>query len=71
METLHTDDGRECISIKLCLFCKKREIVIKYTAPYMQKENWLVKQRWKTIIIMKDMILINSGLSNNFKAKAI
>lgn len=37
----------------------------------MHKENRLAKQGWKTIMTIKDLILINSGLSNRFWAEVI
>ena len=46
------------------MFCEKRDILIKYAAPYMHKENGLVKQKWCTIIIIKDSMLISSKLSH-------
>ena len=41
--TLRADGEGEFISIKLCLFCEKRGIVIKYAAPYMHEENGLAE----------------------------
>lgn len=32
----------------------------------MYKENGLAKRRWKTIVIMKDTMYINSSLLNDF-----
>lgn len=68
---LRADGGREFISIKLRLFCKKQGLVIKYAALYMHKKNGLVKQGWKTIMTIKDLMLIDSGLLNNFWAEAM
>lgn len=44
MKALRADGGREFISTKLQLFYEKREIIIKYTAPYVHKENGLAEQ---------------------------
>lgn len=38
---------------------------------YIYIKNSLAKQRWHILIIMKDLILINSRLLNNFWAKVI
>lgn len=37
----------------------------------MHKENRLAKQDWKIIMIIKDLMLINSGLFNRFWAEII
>lgn len=66
MKVLQVDGSGEFISTKLRLFYEKRGIVIKYTAPYIHKENKLVEQRWRTIVTIKDLILINSGFLNSF-----
>lgn len=71
MKTLYTNGGIEFISIRFCNFCKKWGIIIKYTALYMYKENKLAKRGWKTIVAIKDTMLINNGFSNNFWAKVI
>ena len=71
MKTLRADSGGEFISIKLWQFCKKRGIAIKYAAPYVHKENNIAKRGWRTIVTMKDSLLIDSGLPNYFWAKAM
>ena len=71
LETMRADDGGEFISTKLHLFCEKQGIAIKYVAPYMHKENGLAKRGWRTIVTIKDSMLIDSGLSNNFWAEAM
>lgn len=37
----------------------------------MHKENGLAKQGWRIIVIMKDSILIDNGLSNRFWAETM
>ncbi len=71
MKLLRADGGGEFISKKLRSICKKRSIVIRYAAPYVHKENRLAERGWRTIVIMKDSMLIDSGLSNDFWAEAI
>lgn len=71
MKVLRTDDRGEFIFNKLQMFCEKKGILIKYTAPYIHKENRLTKQGYCTLVTMKDLILIDSGLPNGFWAKAI
>lgn len=71
MKMLQTDSGGEFVSNKLQFFLKKRGITIRYMALYIHEENRYIKQGWRTIIIMKDSILINSDLLNNFWAEAI
>lgn len=71
MKVLRADGGGEFISIKLRMFCEKKGIAIKYTAPYVHKENGLAEQGWRTLVTMKDSLLIDSGLPNNFWAKAM
>ena len=68
---LRADSRGEFISTKLRLFYEKRGIAIKYAAAYMHKENGLAGQGWKTIVTMKDLMLIDSSLPNNFWAEAI
>lgn len=71
MKALRADGGREFISIKLQSFCETRGIAIKYAAPYIHKENGLAERGWRTIVTMKDSMLIDSGLPNDFWAEAI
>lgn len=37
----------------------------------MHEENGLAEQEWRTMVIVKDLILIDSSLPNNFWAEAI
>ena len=45
--------------------------MIKYAASYMHEENGLVKRGWRTIVIIKDIILFDSWLCNDFWAETI
>ena len=71
MKMLRADGGGEFISTKLRLFCEKRGIGIKYAAPYVHEENGLAERGWRTIVTMKDSMLIDSGLPNGFWAEAM
>lgn len=71
MKILRADGGGEFISVKLRLFCRKRGIAIRYAAPYVHEENGLAERGWRTIVTMKDSMLIDSGLPNRFWAEAI
>lgn len=71
MKVLRADGGGEFISVKLRLFCEKQGIAIKYAAPYVHEENGLAERGWRTIVTMKDSMLIDSGLPNGFWAEAI
>ena len=65
------DIESEFILIKLKLYCQQWGIGIKYIILYLQQENSLTKREWKTFVTMKDILLIDSGIFNNFWAKAI
>ena len=71
MKILRADGGGEFISHKLRTFCEKRGILIKYAAPYVHEENGLAERGWRTIVTMKDSMLIDSGLPNGFWAEAM
>ena len=71
IKALWADGGGEFISVKLCIFCEKRGITIKYAASYVHKENGLAKRGWRTIVTMKDAMLINNGFLNDFWAEAM
>lgn len=71
MKILRADGGGEFISIKLRSFCEKRGIAERYAASYVQEENGLAERGWQTILTMKDLILIDSGLPNGFWAEAM
>lgn len=63
--------GGEFISAKLKDICNNKGISIKYAAPYMHKDNRLVEQGWRTVVRMKDFLLIDSGLSLEFWAEVM
>lgn len=65
MKALYVDSDKKFVFIRLQDFCKKRGIIIKYITPYVYEENRLAKRKWRTIM-MKDAILIDSSLPNNF-----
>lgn len=71
MKALRADGGGKFISTKLKEFCEKQGINIKYATPSLHKENGLAERGWKTLATMKDSLLIDSGLSNDFWAKAM
>ena len=71
MGALRTDRGGEFVSIKLRDFCKERGIQIRYTTPYLHEENGLVERGWRTLVTMKDALLIDSELPIDFWAKAM
>lgn len=66
IKALCTDRGREFISAKLKDFCNKKDIVIKFAAPYMHEEKRVAEQGWRTIVTIKDSLLVNSGLPLKF-----
>lgn len=71
MKVLRADGGGEFISVKLGLYCEKQGIAIRYTAPYVHEENGMAERGWRTIVTMKDSMLIDSGLFNGFWAEAM
>ena len=71
MISLRVDGSSESILIKFKAYCQQRGIVIKYTILYLYKENSLIERGWKILIIMKDSLLIDSGLYNTFWAETI
>lgn len=71
MKALCADGGGEFISTKLKEFCDKKGITIKYAAPYMHEENGLAERGWRTIVTMKDSLLVDSGLPLEFWAEAM
>lgn len=44
MKVFRTDNGEEFISVKLKDFCNKKRIIIKYTVPYIHKENGIAER---------------------------
>lgn len=45
MKALCTDREKEFILTKVKDFCKKKDIIIKYTALYIYKENGVAEQK--------------------------
>lgn len=66
MEILKVDKNGKFNLIKLQIFHKKKDLAIKYAVLYIHKENRLVQKKWHIIIIIKNLILIDSKLLNRF-----
>ena len=71
IKALCADRGGKFISKKLKDIRKKKSIMIKYTALYMYEENRFAKRGWRTIVIMKESLLVDNGFSIEFGAKAM
>lgn len=71
MKSLCANGGGEFILAKLKEFCETRGITIKYAAPYMHKENGLAERGLKTVMTMKDALLVDSALPPEFWAEAM
>lgn len=71
MKTFIVNGGEEFILHKFWTFCEKKSILIKYAASHVYQQNKLAEQGWRTIITMKDSMLINNGLPNRFWAEAM
>lgn len=71
MKVFHINNSREFIFTNLKKFCNKKGTLIKYIAPYIYKKNRLAKQEWQIIVIIKDLLLIDSSLLLEFWAKVI
>ena len=71
IQVIRADEGREFISTKLKEFCDRRRIRIKYVAPYIHKENGIEERGWRTIVTMKDSLLIDNHLLLEFWTEAI
>lgn len=70
-DRLRTDGKGEFISAALQSFCQERGIKIGYAAPYMHEENGIAERYLRTLVQMKDLLLIDSGLPNQFWAEAM
>lgn len=66
MKILREDRKRKFIFIKFKVFYKEKDITFKYTVFYMHKENRLIERRQRTIVNMKDSLLLNNSLLLNF-----
>lgn len=71
MKAIRANERGKFILIKLREFYDKKRIIIKYVTSYLHEDKNLAKYRWRTIVIMKDSLLMANGLPNNFWAKAI
>lgn len=71
MKVLCANKEGELISLKLKNICNRKDITIKYIASYMYEKNRLIKCGQRTIVIIKNSLLINCGLSLKFWAKTI
>lgn len=71
MKSLCANKREEFILVKFRDFYKRKGISIKYAALYMHKENGLVERRWRTIVTIKDSLLIDNELLPKFWAEAI
>lgn len=63
---LQIDGKEEFISIRLKSFCDENIITIGYTSLYIYEENRIAEQYLRTLVIIKDSLLIDSGLPINF-----
>lgn len=66
LKMLRTNNREEFILAKLKDFYNQTRITIKYTEPYIHKENGLTKRGWRTIMIIKDSMLIDNHLLLEF-----
>lgn len=71
MQVLYANRKEEFIFAKLKKFYNKRKIKIKYIASYIYKKNSIIKQDWQIIVMIKDSLLIDSGLALKFYVKAM
>ncbi len=71
MGAVRADRGGEFVSIKLRDFCNERGIQIRYATPYLHEENGLAERGWKTLVTIKDALLIGNELPIDFWAKAM
>lgn len=69
LQQIRVDGGGEFISIAFRDFCKERSIDLAYAAPYMHEENGLAERAWRTISTMKDSMLVDANMPNNFWAE--
>ncbi len=66
MGALRAEGVGEFVSIKLRGFCKEREIQIRYANPYLHEENGLEERGCRTLVTMKDALLIDVELPIDF-----
>lgn len=66
MKALYINKKREFILTKLKIFCKKKNIIIKYVLLYIYNENDIINRKYKIIVIIKNILLIDSSLFIKF-----
>lgn len=71
MKVLRADRNGKFVLTKLKDIYKQKRITTKYTALYMHEENGISEQGERTVVTMKDFLLVDNGLSLEFWAKPI
>lgn len=69
IKTLRADKKDKFISVKLKAYCQQCNIGMKYTTLYLYKKNNLAKRRQKIVIMIKNSLLIDSGLAKTSRLK--
>ena len=49
--------------------CEERSIKIGYVASHMHEKNGIAKRYWRTLAMIKDVLLIDNGFPVNFWAE--
>ena len=65
------DGEGEFVSCTLINYCDNHDISLKYSVSYTSEHNSVSERQWRIIQIMKDLMLLNSKLLNNFWAEAM
>lgn len=71
MKIFKVNNSNKFILAKFTLFYKKQDILIRYINSYIYKKDELIKQKLHTIIIIKDLILIDLGFFNKLLVEII
>ena len=71
LSNLHINQEREFVSCTLINYCDDHDISLKYSVSYTSEHNLVSKRQWRTIQIIKDLMLLNSELLNNFWAETM
>ena len=71
LQCLWTIGGAKFISTALNSFWNEKGINSSYTALYIHEENGIVERCWRILAIIKDLLLIDSGLLVNFWVEII
>lgn len=66
LDYLQMDSRGEFISIAFQSFFQKRRTKIRYAVPYMHEDNGIMEQCYRTLELIKDSLLIDSGLPTQF-----